>query len=395
MVNTAERTTPSKQQASAETPNTRVLFLLPVVTHVRYRKRMEALTTLNLDIEVLAFERPYYPGKPKINYISLGSISHNNYLKRILPFLKALPKIWRHARKTDVVYCFGLDMLLLAWLVKMLLGKPVTLLYEVGDIREVLLGTKLKSKLARALETFLVKRIDRLILTSEAYYEHFYKGILKLSVAYQVIENKLELGFIEKQALLPPSYRLGYFGVLRCPRSWEIMNQLAKGGMSIYIRGFPRSPLTLNEDNLSSAADNQENLSYGGTYLAPDELTSIYEQVELVWACYPFEENRPVANWKWARTNRFYESCFFKKAMICQAGTEDARVVEALNIGLAVDLSKPEEVIKTLQTISPEQIRIWTENLENLPESIYMYSDEHEVLADFLTQTQTTALAKP
>jgi len=394
MVNTAQRTAPSKQTIASETPPTRVLFLLPVVTHVRYRKRMEALTALNLDIEVLAFERPYYPGKPKINYTSLGSISHNNYLKRILPFLKALPKIWRHARKTDVIYCFGLDMLLLAWLVKMLLGKPVTLLYEVGDIREVLLGTNLKSKLARVLETFLVQRIDRLILTSKAYYEHFYEGILKLSVPYQVIENKLEPGFVSEQAMLPPSYRLGYFGVLRCPRSWEIMNQLAKEGMSIYIRGFPRSPLNLSEDDLSSTAEHQDNLTYGGTYLAPDELTSIYEQVELVWACYPFEENRPVANWKWARTNRFYESCFFKKPMICQAGTEDARVVEALNIGLAVELSNPEEVIRVLQTINPEQIRIWTENLENLPESIYMYSDEHEVLADFLTQAKTKAITK-
>ncbi len=378
-----------QEKPSLERSNARALFLLPVVTHVRYRKRMEALTALNVSIEVLAFERPYYPGKPKIGYKSLGSLSHNNYLQRILPFFKALPTIWQYARKTDALYCFGLDMLLLAWLVKLVLGKPVALLYEVGDIREVLLGSKLKSRLARALEAFLVRRIDRLILTSEAYYEHFYKGILKLSVPYQVIENKLEPGFIAEQDLAKPSYRLGYFGVLRCPRSWEIVNQLAKEGMSVYLRGFPRSPLRLSEHDLKEAADKQENLTYGGTYLAPDELANIYEQVELVWACYPFEENRPVANWKWARTNRFYEACFFKKPMICQAGTEDARVVEALNIGLSVELSKPEEVIKALQAISPEQLKIWTENLEKLPESIYMYSDEHEVLADFLADSKT------
>jgi len=392
MINTEEKESLSKQEASYETPPTRVLFLLHDVTDARYQKRKTALTALGVNVEILAFERAYSVGTSKLKFVSLGKLGRASYLKRSLPFLKALPIIRNYARSHDSLYAFGLDMLLLAWIVKLTLAKPVKLIYEVADIRELLLGTSLKSKLARALESFLVKRTNLLVLTSEAYYKHFYEAILSLSVNYKVIENKLEKGFIAPHVLASPEFRLGYFGLLRCPRSWEIVNDLAKQGISVYIRGFPTPPLPFSVESLESAADKQVNLSYMGSYLAPDQLAEIYEKVELVWACYPFEGNRAVSNSKWARTNRFYEACFFKKPMICQVDTEDARVVKAFNIGIAVDLNKPDEVIKKIIAIDEDQMLIWKENLENLAEDIYMYSDEHKQLAHFLVGTNTLTL---
>lgn len=387
MINTLEKHA-QNEQLKVKHANTRVLFLLPVIADARFHKRIEALTSLGLNVEVLAFERPYYAGTAKLAYTSLGKLNHSQYFKRILPLFKALPIIRNYAKLHNSIYCFGLDILLLAWLVRLSLRKPITLLYEVGDIREVLLGKSLKSRLARGLESFLVKKADLLILTSQAYYDHFYKGMLNLSLNYQIIENKLEEGFIPAREPAKARYFMGYFGVLRCPRSWEIMNNLAEAGLSVYIRGFPRSPLDFSEDELKAAAASQSHLSYEGSYLAPAELPDIYGQVELVWACYPYEENRQIANSKWARTNRFYEACYFKKPMICQAGTEDARVVEALHIGMAVDLSKPEEVVSLLKAITEEQMDIWRENLNRLPKAIYMYDDEHEILANFLLKAK-------
>lgn len=377
------------EQAANETlQQARILFLLPVVTDARYHKRIEALAALGTAVEVLAFERTYYPGKPKFDYTSLGKLSHGDYFRRLLPFVRALPVIRSYARSQDALYCFGLDTLLLAWFARWSLGQPLKLLYEVGDIREVLLGKGLKSKLARWLESFLVRKLDLLVLTSQAYYDNFYQAMLKLSPKYQIIENKLDKSIAASREPGSADYFMGYFGVLRCPRSFEIMQCLAAEGLSVYIRGYPRAPLELSEADLCKASQAQDHLDYGGTYLVPDELADVYGQVRLVWACYPYEGNRAVTNARWARTNRFYEACYFKKPMICQVGTEDARVVEKLNIGLVVDLAKPESVVEALKEITYEKVATWRENLNALPESTYLYSQEHEVLLDFLAEVR-------
>ena len=122
-----------------------ILFLMPVVSHVRYQKRRKALEALGLSVTQLAFERPYYSAAEDINYVSLGKVNHGRYIERLPRLTKAFMKIRTHAKAHEVLYCFGLDMLLLAYLVKLSLNKPVKIIYEVGDIRSILIGTSTKS----------------------------------------------------------------------------------------------------------------------------------------------------------------------------------------------------------------------------------------------------------
>ena len=366
---------------------TKVLFLMPVVSQVRYRKRIQALSALGVAPKILSFERDYFSGEPAEGYVSLGRLEHSNYLKRLRPFSKAFPIIKKHAEDARALYCFGLDMLMLGWLVNKRLGGRLKLIYEVGDIRTVLLGEGRKAQVLRRVESFLVRRIDRLVVTSEAYVKEYYEGILGLKgLNYQVVENKLEEGFVPTGKLTipePTAFTIGYFGLLRCKQSWTILKKFANtslGKARVYVRGYPSLPKDLAEQ-----AKHVENLEYGGPYVAPDELPTLYSAVDIVWACYPYEENRPVGNWRWARTNRFYEACYFGKPMITQKGTEDGRVVEDLDIGLNIDLSDTDSVIKAVKAITPEMLRRWQENLRSLPKEVFMYKDEHKELTEFLT----------
>jgi succinoglycan biosynthesis protein ExoL len=365
-----------------------IIFVMRVASQVRFRKRIYALSQLGFKTTPLAFEQDYIPGKPEGGYISLGSIEKGNYLKRFMPFVRAFPVIRHQAKTADVLYCFGLDMLLLSWLVKLSLGKPVKLVYEIGDIRQILTQDKPVSKLLRHLETFLVKQTHLLVTTSEAFIESYYQGILKLkNFNYQIIENKLDQGFLASTRTASsnnaPTAQLGYFGLLRCTQTWKIMERLTEKGVSIYVRGYPHGELT--KEMIEKATQTNPNLKYGGSYIAPDELTGIYNQVELVWAAYPYNiQQQTVGNHQWARTNRFYESCYFAKPVICQTDTEDGRIAEKLNIGIATDLSNVDEAVRQILMITPEQIRIWTENIKNLPKTVYTYSDEHEKLASSL-----------
>ena len=370
-------------------PTLHVLFLFQTAEHVRFCKRVELLMHKGITAEVLAFERQAYPGKSiNCKYSSLGVIKHQNYCKRIIPFISALKKIRAGAKNNDLVYAFGLDMLLLGWIVT--LGISKGLVYEVGDIREVLLGQGLKHKFFRLLERFLLNRTSLLVITSKAYLDEYYYKIQGLSrINHIVIENKLDRNWLinlapkEKETEGSSGLIIGYFGVLRCMRSWEILKTAAEksgGVFQVYLRGISR------DINLQVEA-NHELVTYAGPYLAPDDLPAIYGKVNLVWACYPYQGNK-AGNWQWAKTVRFYESCYFKKPLIVQAGTEDSKLVEKYDLGLIVDMNEGvEKVVHQVLAITRSDLERWKKNMDNVPPEVYLYTDEHDRLAELL-QTQ-------
>ncbi len=362
------------------------LFLFQTAEHVRFRKRVMFLMAGGAETEVLAFERKSYPGRiPQCPYGSLGSLEHQGYLKRLGPFIRAIRVIRARAKDNRVIYAFGLDMLLLGWLASIGLRKK--LVYEVGDIREVLIGSGIKNRLFRFLERFLTKRTYLLVVTSEAYLEEYFYQVQGLNgINSFVLENKLDRQWFpacpgEDVWQNAGDYlTIGYFGVLRCKCSWEILKILAeksRGAYRVYLRGISRDFNLKKECGFAY-------VEYGGPYLVPDDLPEIYGRADLVWACYPYQGKKS-GNWQWAKTVRFYEACYFKKPLIVQAGTEDSRVVEKYNIGLVIDMNAGvEEVVKELQAVTRVDLARWTSNLGQLPEDIYLHNGEHQQLIELL-----------
>ena len=361
----------------------RMVFLNSMVNHARYCKRIHAIEKLGVRVKVLAFERDSYPSKNLPGeYISLGRINHGQYLRRLLILLSSTNKVRRALRITDVLYTFGLDMLILGWLA--LLGKSnrPKLIYEVGDIREILFDNSFAGGISRSIERFFVKRIDLLVSTSPAYISGYYKNVLGLhNLCFQVIENKLDANQVrtEKEHLTPlkPDNKplvIGYFGVLRCTHSWEILKMIAresKGRVRIYVRGVPKNLKTFTED-LRSLSE----IEYAGPYLSPDDLSSIYGQVDLIWAAH----HHGKSNLLWSRVCRFYEACFFRKPMIVQGGTQDSLKVEKYGLGISVDLADVSGTTNSVLAISAEELTQWQKNFNRVPEDVYLYTNEHERL---------------
>lgn len=367
----------------------KAIFLLPVISEARCHKRIRELKKLGVQPKIFAFERDYYEGKTIEGwYELLGNIQHGKYYKRFIPFSKALFKIRSAINNVEMIYAFGLDMLLLGWLASRGYGKPVKLVYEVADIREILTGERLESRLCRKLERFLLQYVDMLVVTSEAYITGYYRQIQGMDdLCYKVIENKLDVNdmpLVRSPAakLSEGSMRIGYFGVIRCQRSWEILKEVAKRGngkVTVYVRGIPRGL-----DSFEEEARSIPYIEYGGPYVSPDDLDSIYQQVNIVWACYTYQ-GTGTGNWRWARTNRFYESCFFKKPMFAQAGSEDGRLVDRLGIGACLNLDDIGKTADRILTASHKELVQWQENIEHLPTDIYLYKNEHRQLLQTLT----------
>ncbi len=370
----------------------RITFLLPVISQARYYKRIRALEKLGIQSKILAFEREYYPGKFRLHeYQLLGKIAHMQYYKRILPFMKALFKMRAAVKGTVVIYAFDLDMLILGWLASFGFHKRLKIVYEVGDIRNILIEKGFISQCMRFLERFFLQRTHLLVVTSKAFVSEYYQGIQGIkNLKYHVIENKVyanSLPQIQNYScnMSDDILRIGYFGLIRCTRSWKVLKKLAvkgNGRIQVYVRGIP--PIGNERLHLVEEAMLTPNISYDGPYVSPDDLPIIFGNVDMVWACYPYQ-GKEIGNWCWARTHRFYQACFFKKPIFALEGTEDGRAVNGLRIGACLDLADIDDAVNRILDINKAECDRWQKNLAKLPEEIYTDTDEHEQLLELIS----------
>jgi succinoglycan biosynthesis protein ExoL len=367
----------------------KIAFITSATWHAGMQKRIRALQAEGAMITVFAFERRNYIDRTASNdIVTLGMVENGHYAKRLITYLKAIPRIRFAAQNADVVYAIHLDLLLLGWVACHLLRHPPKLVYEVRDIQLALFGNSLRSRALRWLERRLMRSVYLTVVTSEAYITGYFQQVQGLkSLPYMVIENKLEAQVLplaqvstqQPKRLAPDVLRIGYFGMLRCPYSWEVLKRAAREGQGrirVYVRGIPQELPHLEEEARSTPF-----VEYGGPFKSPQDLPYIYGQVDMVWGAHCHAE----PNLLWARANRFYEACLFKKPLFTQIGSQDARIVEELGLGPCIDLTDPEKAVQRILHIAPEEIAQWGNNLCALPQDMYIYTDEHQKLIRLLS----------
>lgn len=358
----------------------RIVFLLPVASQPRFAKRISSLIAEGATAEALAFEREYPPGNPlPCSVTPLGWIPHERYLARLGTYLRALPRI-RAATTGAIVYAFGLDLLLLAWLANCARRRAASLVYEIGDVRKILTSEGLLPALLRALERFLCRRCRVVVTTAPGFVSNYFHARQKLqSVPFVVIENKLPdtfAPFLERRQIDRSSgpIRIGYFGLLPCRRSWEVLRlavQRSGGRIEVLARGKPSWDNALRVDVAGTPG-----LSFGGPYVSPDGLPEIYSSVDVVWTAHHIEED----NGRWAISNRYYEASAFGKPQVGQAGTGDGELIAALGLGPIVDLDNPAAAVELILQIDWPHIERWRETVSRVPQSLYRYTGEHREL---------------
>ncbi len=369
----------------------RVASLLPVLGHPRDSKRIAMLQAEGIQVEVAAFEREYHVGRvPLCPITSLGRISHGQYVTRASKFLRALPALRWVLRRCDVVYASGPDMALAAIVAGIGIGKPIVL--EIGDIRRLQVSRGIAGRAMRALDRFIASRCALLVSTAPEFVRGYYRERLGSKIPSMILENKLDSSMgVESREIRPPTglsgspIRIGWFGVLRCPWSWETLSRLAAAHpdrFEILIAGHALDPR-----DLPSKAAAATNVRYLGEYRSPDDLHSIYGQVDLVWTVYPGPEVTD-PSWRWAllasRSNRYYESCRYKRPTVTLAESGDGAEVLRLGHGLTLSSQSFAAIEEAMLQISPDDFRRWGAVLDRLPLSTHSYSDEACMLADLV-----------
>jgi succinoglycan biosynthesis protein ExoL len=271
------------------------------------------------------------------------------------------------------------------------IGRTVPLFRDVADLPRLLSSTNAKAALARRFDAWSARRAAGLVVTSEAFYDDYYRPmlgsgaprcfVLANNVDPEVTGPRIAAPFFSQDRPL----RIGYFGLIRCERSLEILAavaRLAPEGVKVLVRGH-----NLIGFDLDQLAADLPNFEVGSQYRSPEDLASVYAACDVVWSCYPYEPAN--INWRLAKTNRFYEACYFRRPQICQAGTKDAKKVIELGIGISVDLADVAGSAAAIAAITRNQLAYMADRLEQLPADVYTYSGEAGEIAAFAKRVVT------
>lgn len=333
--------------ATAVSPKRTIAFFGHDCYDSAIRKRVAAFERHGARVIGFMFhrDRPNRTSSPADGAIDLGATHDLAYGRRLLSLLSALPKIQAHKqalRSADVVYARNLDMLALAAAARRLTGSRTPLVYEALDVRRIMVGDGWINSLFRFAERRLLGMSDALVVSSPDYMVRYFWPMQRYAGKWRLLENKLAGPLATDRKTSPGGgpaapkagepWIIGWFGVLKCRRSLDILARTAEAlgpRCIIHVRGI------LSENDISPVmmADivaRHPNIVFGGPYANPADLPDIYGQVHMTWAADFLD---PEANSAWCLPNRLYEGCAHGSPLIAGRGTVTGARIERDRLG--------------------------------------------------------------
>jgi len=351
-------------------------------TDARVIKRMRGFKDNGYQTVGFSFCRKLYNLEYQVewNNIPLGETRKQSYLQRIFMIGKAFIKITYHRKiisNACFLYAINLDQALLAYYAQWISKTKPPMVYEVADIQPSFVAGGLFGKLLRWIERHILKRSHLLVITSPAFFSSYFKPIQNYKGNYFLLENKLLPPYVPTRVLSGVAGKhtpkraggkqwvVGYFGILRCQKSLEIIKRVANvlpKQVIFYLRG----PVSGNvkQKDFFSMVEQVPNIVYGGNYKNPHDLSDMYQQVDFVWC---FELLQEEHNSKWLLPNRLYEGGYFELPIIASHGFEIGKYVERYKIGWTFEASYEESLTMFLKNLTFESYLAVKKNFETLP----------------------------
>ena len=283
MLTTSDGTQQDLMENSTDFRGRRIIYVAPDCTDSAVKKRAHGFVSLGVDLLSFSFRRTRYD----VNYVpdwpnvELGKTTERRLAARILMLLRALWIIYanrRSWRAATMLYVRNLDLALLTLLGKAMTRCRAPLVFEVLDVHPELAKRGTRAVLLRWLERRVLNRCELLVVSSPAFLKNYFHPIQGYTGRTFLLENKWPCeNFCADDRKLAyelndhqPVWTIGWFGNLRCPRSLDILTELADAlpdRVKIYMRGCAS---LLGEQLLANAIGNRPNMFFEGEYRAPE-----------------------------------------------------------------------------------------------------------------------------
>jgi succinoglycan biosynthesis protein ExoL len=326
----------------------KVAYLGFDASHTSVRKRMEQIGD-RTELVGLTFRRPRYNSNfvPNWNNIDLGHLQNGNYLMRLPMLLRALRIILANRRKlagTELVIARNLDLLSLALAARKLGVFDAPVVYDVFDVREILLGQSTAAKAMRAAEKLAMKQAALLVVSSPGFIEDYFSPYLHYDGPTLFLENKVDLEILPDDPAVRAAWRsrerakpgltgdrltIGWVGALRCARSAQMLKDIAQALPWIDVQISGKSSYC-TPDVFAAQFEGIENIRYTGEYWFPTGLYDVYRNIDLNW---DFDMSKPNKSGGWLLPNRLYEGGYFGVPHLAEEGSQTGHYVKRLGIG--------------------------------------------------------------
>jgi succinoglycan biosynthesis protein ExoL len=284
--------------------------------------------------------------------VDLGRTQDGKLLARALSVLRHFVFPHRVREVTtgaDVILARNLESLVLARRVR---RQGQRLVYECLDIHRLLLGDGLASRVLCAVEAWALKGVDLIVVSSPRFRDDYFVARRGYAGEILLIENKTpdtETAPAQASAPVPQKpWVIGWFGMLRCRRSLEILSQLAaqsNGAIEVLIAGRPSER---EFEDFSGQVASAPGLRFLGPYRAQD-LPQLYAQVHFAWAIDYFEEG---LNSAWLLPNRLYESLAHGAVPLALRQVETGAWLARHGVGQLLD-DPQRDALARLEEMSP------------------------------------------
>jgi succinoglycan biosynthesis protein ExoL len=356
----------------------KIAYLVHDLSDPAVHRRVRMLKAGSGQIKVAGFTRVATPPKhiEGCETVSLGLTKDGQLLERIGSVAMAALRLERLKEILDgceLVLARNLEMLFLASAARRRYAPDAALVFECLDIHRLLLGDTYPGRLLRRMESRLARGADLIMTSSPRFVSEYFKP-RNLAAPIRIIENKVLLPDYgssrpeRPRRLNGPPWKIGWFGMLRCQRSFDILSSVARGGggdLQVVIAGRPSAKEFPDFEGLVARSPH---VTFTGSYRF-DELPALYDSVHFCWAVDYFEKG---LNSSWLLPNRIYESAFFGAVPIAAEGVETTRWLAEKHIGLVLN-GEPEAALRTIVTA--------------------MTDGYYQDLSDALKRIPTTALA--
>ncbi|NTF85101.1 glycosyltransferase family 4 protein [Agrobacterium rhizogenes] len=298
-----------------------------------------------------------------IEPIELGRTRDAQFTHRIAAVAKSALKLrglLRSVQKPDVIIGRNLEMLALANRARSIFGGDMPVVYECLDIHRLLLRKDTLGAALRGVERHFGADAALLLTSSPAFVERYFRPRSGLDLPIVLLENKvLALDGLDDTVAPSPRlpakgqpWKIGWFGALRCRKSLALLDEFSRrmdGRFEIILRGRPAYS---EFDDFDGIVRDAPFMHFGGPYKNPEDLATIYGEVQFSWAIDFFEEG---LNSSWLLPNRLYEGGLYGAVPIAMDGTETSRFLASRKIGLTLDKANPAHLVTLMSDMNEDR----------------------------------------
>lgn len=331
----------------------KVLVVFPHTPNPRMIKRVKVLLT-KYDVHVIYWDRDLgnkkineLPKEAKVNVIKRKA-NEGSPLNRIGTTVSVIKDVISIAKalSPEILYLSKTDMLFAGTIYHKLFRRNSKLIYEVSDLHTLIIDVqskfhkKLISKILKKVEEILCKSVSLLVVTSENFYEQFYrKMILKDKVAFMPNTPDPEV-FNGFQRKTHDVFTVGFIGAVRYADQLEMLIDVSyEANVNVFIAGGGKDYVRIKE-----YAKSYKNVEVYGEYRYEEEIKGLYERVDCIYSVY----DTKLTNVQIALPNRLYEAAYTATPLIVSKNTYLGELVEKYQIGITISFDSKTELIETL-----------------------------------------------